>query len=303
MAQEPETSNEISGQVSGNAWQIGEVRGDLNYTQHVHHAPAQEELQLDLWVLLAAVIAVVSGLTMIYVVLVADQPFPLVGPGVVLDRAVAEPRGPLRWPSTAAGVWLGIWQVWSALDLFSPRRQPRQRDRNAAQIALWTSFIPVFVALGAPVVWIVLCLLATASALICLLRGPHSVLRGRRLIAVLVAVVACATWFVPDVVALWSDVVDVPVLWGVAGTLLLLVIIAVPVHAVLTAPAPSAARVLRSWVFCLGTKIAATVLAASNAYPVPGRAGLFAWLLPLFGVLAVLLLAAAIRERASVPGA
>jgi hypothetical protein len=240
---------------------------------------------------------------MIYVVLVADQPFPLVGPGVVLDRAVAEPRGPLRWPSTAAGVWLGIWQVWSALDLFSARRQPRQRDRNAAQIALWTSFIPVFVALGAPAVWIVLCLLATASSLICLLRGPHSVLRGRRLIAVLVAVVACATWFVPDVVALWSDVVDVPVLWGVAGTLLLLVIIAVPVHAVLTAPAPSAARVLRSWVFCLGTKIAATVLAASNAYPVPGRAGLFAWLLPLFGVLAVLLLAAAIRERASVPGA
>jgi hypothetical protein len=123
---------------------------------------------------------------------------------------------------------------------------------------------------------------------------------GRRLIAAVVGVIAFVTWFLPEVRGLWSDEADASVLGALAGTLLLLVIVAVPVHAVLTAPAVNAGRTLRSWSVCLLVKLAITWVVV-----VQWQAGVnvFSSFLPTIGVVAMLLASSSIRERVSAPGA
>ncbi|MET9629353.1 hypothetical protein ABZX92_18010 [Lentzea sp. NPDC006480] len=301
MTEAPEPRNEVSGQVSGNAWQIGHVHGDLNHTVHnTKHAPAQpEEAELDIWLVLAGVLAVVSGLFLIGgALLYGDQPPRLVGVGVVLDG------GGLTGPARGAACWLGIWQVWTASDLFSRKKQVRRRDRHPAQIALWLSYVPICLALGTPAQWIWCCLISTAAALICLLRRPRAPRPGRRLIAAVVGVIAFVTWFLPEARGLWSNEVDASVLGALAGTPLLLVIIAVPVHAVLTAPAVNAGRTLRSWSICLLLKLAVTWVVMSQWHvQVPAGSTVFSSFLPTIGVVAMLLASSSIRERVSAPDA
>lgn len=302
MAQEPESSNEISGQVSGNAWQIGNLNGDLNNStvNNVHYPAAEEQRpELDFWLVFAAVIAVVNGLLMI-VSAVKVSGMPLFGPGAVLDENLF--LGETRWssPNRYVAIGLGVWQIWSANDLFSAGKQARQRDRVAAHVALWMSFVPVYVAVGVPGEWIGFCLIAFAVALVCVLRGRRA-LRPRWWQAIVAGVIALATWYVPEVVGLWSDKAGASVPWALAGTLLLLVIVAAPVHAVLTAPVASAARTMRAWSFCLGTKLAITIALAMNGDS-SDSVTLVLWL-PLAGILAMLLASSSVRERASAQGA
>lgn len=313
MAQEPETHNEISGQVSGDAWQIDHVHGDVNNivnntvnnntVNNFHHqpVPVEEQRRFDFWLVLAGVLAAVNGITMVVASFELIGGFPLFGAGAVLDERLFLDSALLGGAAKVSAFCLGSWQIWTALDLFVPKRQARQRDRAAAQVALWMSFLPVYVAVGVPAEWYAYSLVGTAVALACVLRGPQVLLRERRRAAVVVGAIACVTWFVAEVHALWSDAVDVSVLWGLAGTLLLLVIVAVPVHAVLTAPAADATRTLRSWSLCLGIKFAVTVVIAQ--YGVEGGSVVFAWWLPIIGIGAMLLASSSIRERVSAPGA
>lgn len=305
MSEEPEPRNEVSGQVSGNAWQIGHVHGDLNHT--VNNAPPRpEEPELDIWLVLAGVLAVASGIAMIISTFNHGIATPrLVGVGVVLDvRSYSVDHGALTGPAWVAACALGVWQVWTALDLFSRKKQLRRRDRHPAQIALWLSYVPIHLALGAPAPWIWFCLVATTAAVICVVRRPQAPRPGRRLIAAVVGVIAFVTWFLPEVRGLWSDEADASVLGALAGTLLLLVIVAVPVHAVLTAPAVNAGRTLRSWSVCLLLKLAITwVVVMQWHVHLPDGVNVFSSFLPTIGVVAVLLASSSIRERVSAPGA
>ncbi|WP_086666356.1 hypothetical protein [Lentzea kentuckyensis] len=308
MTEEPEPRNEISGQVSGNAWQIGHVHGDLNHTVHnTGNAPPQpEEPELDIWLVLAGVLAVASGIAMIVSTFNNGIATPrLVGVGVVLDvRSYSIDYGALTGPAWGAACALGVWQVWTARDLFYRQKQVRRRDRHTAQIALWLSCIPIHLALGTPASWIGFCLVATIAALICLVRRPQVPRPGRRLIAAVVGVIAFVTWFLPEVRGLWSDEADASVLGALAGTLLLLVIVAVPVHAVLTAPAVNAGRTLRSWSVCLLVKLAITwVVVVQWHVHVPAGVNVFSSFLPTIGVVAMLLASSSILERVSAPGA
>ncbi|KJK52855.1 hypothetical protein UK23_02545 [Lentzea aerocolonigenes] len=277
------------------------MHGDLNHTvNNTEHAPAQpEELELDIWLVLAGVLAVVSGLAMIGSALANGELTPrLVGVGIVLDG------DGLTGPARGAACWLGVWQVWTASDLFSRGKQVRRRDRHPAQIALWLSYVPIFLALGTPAPWIWFCLISAAAALICLLRRPQAPRTGRRVIAAVVGVIAFVTWFLPEVRGLWSSEVDASVLGALAGTLLLLVIIVVPVHAVLTASAVNAGRTLRSWSICLLLKLATTWVVMSQWHVhLPAGSNVFSSFLPTIGVVAMLLASSSIRERVWAPGA
>jgi hypothetical protein len=308
MTEEPEPRNEISGQVSGSAWQIGHVHGDLNHTVHnTKNAPLQqEEPELDIWLVLAGVLAVASGVAMMVGAFNGGTAAPrLVGVGVVLDvRAYSVDYAALSGPTLGAAFALGAWQLWTARDLFSRTKQVRRRDRHTAQVALWLSYVPIHLVLGTPAPWILFCLVGAAAALICLLRRPQVPRPDRRLIAAVVGVIAFVTWFLPEARGLWSDEAGASVLGGLAGTLLLLVIIAVPVHAVLTAPAVNAGRTLRSWSVCLLVKLAITwVVVWQWHVHVPAGVNVFSSFLPTIGVLAMLLASSSIRERVSAPGA
>lgn len=306
MTDEPELRNEVSGQVSGSAWQIGHVHGDLNNTvNNIHHhaAAAEPEPRLDFWLVLAGVIAVLNGLIMIIASIEGRDGLPLFGAGAVLDAHLFLDSARLGGPAKVAACCLGVWQVWSALDLFSRKKQADQRDRSVAQIAFWMSFVPVYLAVGVHAEWVFFCFVATAVALACAVRRPLKPRPGRWTSAVVTGVIAGVTWFAPEVHALWSDRADASVLPALVGTLLLLVIVAVPVHAVMTVPPANAARTLRAWSFCLALKFGITVLIAQYGEGVPGGSVVFAWWLPIIGIGAMLLATSSIRERVSAPGA
>lgn len=309
MTQEPEPRNEIDGDVHGEAWQVGHVGRDLNYNSYnnIHHHAVEREAApgLDFWLVLAGVVSVVTGLVMIYVGTLDDGGLPLFGLGlsVTTDYLHHLDRSAMGDPDRLFTFGLGVWLIWSALDLFAGAKQARQRDRTTAQAALWMSLLAVYLAAGVPARWIWICLIGFAVALGCLLRGPRTLRTGRRAVAVAAGVIALVTWVVPELHALWSDTAGASVFWELAASLLLLVIVAVPVHAVLTAPAANAARVMRAWAFCLGLKLIAAIALAMDGERVPDGSVFHSWWFPAAGIAAMLLASSSVRQRSSAQAA
>ncbi|MEU3648204.1 hypothetical protein AB0E59_32830 [Lentzea sp. NPDC034063] len=305
MTQEPEPRNEINGDVQGEAVQAGRIGRDLNYKPHnVHHyhaADREAEPEFDFWLVFAGVVSVVTGIAMIYLGTQDDGGLPLFGLGlsVTLDYLHFLDRSAMGDPDRVFTFGLGIWLIWSALDLFAGKKQARQRDRTTAQAALWTSLLAVYLAAGVPARWIWICLIGFAVGLICLLRGPQVLRPGRRTVAIVAGVIALVVWVVPELHALWGDTAGASVFWQLAGSLLLLVIVAVPVHAVMTAPAANAARVLRAWAFCLGLKLIAATALAMDGERVPDGSVFHSWWFPAAGIAAMLLASSSVRERPS----
>ncbi|MFS8098011.1 hypothetical protein LFM09_12790 [Lentzea alba] len=272
MTGEPQVHNEVSGAVHGNVVQAGQVRGDITNTvkniNNVHqNSVAPMALpQLNPWLVHAGVLAVLAAAGMVWVAGTTENQWEFVG------------------------IFLALWLVWSASDLWIRKRQARQAARNSAQFALYVSLIPFNAAVGVSLVTHGLYLAAAGSALICLLCSPMT-LRRRPVVAVLTGVVACACWYGPQLALLWGDRIDASVLLKIFGAIVLLVVIVLPVHAVLTAPGERAARVLRSWAFCLFVASTATrFLSGDNSGPVIGWA-------PLLGVIGMLVLAGHVKDK------
>ncbi|MFS8098010.1 hypothetical protein LFM09_12785 [Lentzea alba] len=269
----PELLNDLSGTNYGNVVQAGQINGDVYTSVHTTNnhvvqptSPAPVLGPLDRWLATAGGLAIGLGV-LVFLVLTGraggSWP-PLLGIGASADASFNSGLG--------AGLWFAFWQVWTGWDLLNRRWQWHGRDRHVAQVALWLSLVPVYVAVGVPAVWVVLFLVAAAIALISLLHGPRQ-LHPRWFTAAAVVAVASLGWFWPEFGLLWSQD-NTSVVWQVLGTALLLPIVAVPVYAVLTASADHAARVLRGWSFCLAVKIAVTLVIMLDAVPlvrVPGN--------------------------------
>lgn len=269
MSQESQAHNEISGQVPGNAVQAGQIHGDVTASvQYIHsvHQSAVAPPRLNPWLVYAGVLALLAA----------------VGLAGVASRTT-------NYRETVA-LFYALWLLWTAVHLWTRTRQARQAARSSAQFALYVWLIVFGAALGVSWPLLGLYALAAGSALICLLCSPVA-LRPRRVVAVLTGVVACASWYVPHLVLLWSDGVDVSVPLGILGTLLLLVVIAVPVHAVLTAPGERAVRVLRSWAFCLF--IATFISQGFSRYDDPL---VLKWL-QVLGVIAAVVLSGHVKDK------
>jgi hypothetical protein len=299
MADEPESRNEISGDVSGQAVQVGHIAGDM----HIHVSPPAVPAKpavppRDRWLIWSGIATIVLGIaTFLALTGSLDRP-PLFGTGVVVDRdQLSESRlYAERHMSQLAGYWFVVWHVWTGWVLVTRRWQALGRELHIAQIALWLSLIPVYVGLGAPFSWALLFLLAAGLAVFSLVRGPRVLLPQRWPYAVLAGLVAALTWAPVEVLTLWHT--PAPVVWRVAGMLLFLPIVAVPVWAVLTFPGDGAPRVLRSWAFCLAAKFAVTLLIlALNSWLVTSR--LTAITLPVFGVLGMLGVARILTKQVS----
>lgn len=73
--------------------------------------------------------------------------------------------------------------------------------------------------------WTRFCVIAFAVALVRVLRGRQVLRPGRRRSAAVAGVIALVTWYAPEVHGRWSAKAGSSVLWALAGTVLLLVIV------------------------------------------------------------------------------
>ncbi|MFS8098012.1 hypothetical protein LFM09_12795 [Lentzea alba] len=295
------------GEVTGNAMQADEIQGNVvNHVENINNyyvAPPQPEQRLDPWLVAAGVIALAAGITVIITLFGTDEKLPPpVGVGLMLERRWFI-GSDMRESTTITAIWFGIWLVWSGVDLVNRHTQARQRERQTAQVALWLSFIPIYVALEAPAVWLVVFALATMSSVMALVQGPQS-LQPRWGAAVLAGAIAAVTWYAPELTVLWSERADPTPAVGLVGTWVMLAIIVIPVYAVLTEQARGAARVLRSWAFCLTAKLVVSG-ALLLIYPRDADEGasIVSLWLPACGVIAMLMLAGSVRAKVSAEGA
>ncbi|MFD9699302.1 hypothetical protein [Lentzea sp. NPDC059081] len=302
MPDEPEVRNEISGQVFGPSVQAGRIEGGVHFYGHpsAHGVPAAPPEPVlpprDRWLTWTGIATIIVTLAdFVLVPRLLGWP-PLFGTGAVLTDVHQFLRVLDVYASdlvALAWAWFLGWQLWTGWDLTTRRRQNHGRERHVGQLALWFSLLPVY-AVGASFGSVLPFLLAAGLAVSSLVRSPRALVPHRVAWAATAGLVAASTWLPVEVVTLWST--PAPVAWRIAGLLLLLPIVAVPVHAMLVFPGTQAGCVLRTWLNSLGAKFGVTLLIlAIDSSAVLSKT--VAIVLPILGMLAMKAVVHVLGER------
>ena len=149
MAEEPESHNKITGNVTGNAFQGRDVHGDV----HFHGQQAQQAAKYDIWLALAGSVTFLSALALLLTL--------YSGPIKINGTWSSGAEGTSTVPVALVVV---AWQFWSARRLFNRHDQADQRDWSAGLFSLWLGLGAVYLASGATYPW---ALLVVAAVPVC----------------------------------------------------------------------------------------------------------------------------------------
>lgn len=246
--QEPQTRNTLHGNVHGNVVQSGSMR-DV----HVH--PSSQPVHRDPWLVLLGVVALVTGLELAVLFLM------LCAWGLLMEfygfmsfvhNATAPSADDVLPSLPSVGLvvvllvgFLAVNLLRTAWDLMGRRRHAWRQDAFAGQSSLWLLLLALVLMVGQPflllAVPIGIVAAATVAAVALTCRGGTR----RRWGFVVAAGVVAALWFGPVLWGVWMS--GAQLLLQGAGTLVLLVGMAVPVLAVTAMPATCGGVVLRGW--------------------------------------------------------